>query len=139
VQSLSIPSINPPFKNEFAVSNEKPFGGLGIHTLHQSIGGNRNTLKDSYRWQANEKSSISSCVSRKSTISAHVEDYRRLGWSEDEDDRYYQYRMLDQTGKNWGWPKVIDILAWLSCGYGVRPGYALAWSLLTILAFGLAF
>jgi hypothetical protein len=70
---------------------------------------------------------------------ALFENYLRLGWSEDEDDCYYQYRMLDQAGKNWGWPKAIDLLAWLSCGYGVRPGYALAWSLLTILAFGLVF
>ena len=45
-----------------------------------------------------------------------LENYRRLGWS-----------------------KIIDILAWLSCGYGVRPGYAVAWSLLTILCFSLVF
>ena len=70
---------------------------------------------------------------------ALVENYRRLGWSKDEDDCYYQYRSLSQAGKNWGWSKVIDILAWLSCGYGVRPGYALAWSLFTILCFGLVF
>lgn len=70
---------------------------------------------------------------------ALVENYRRLGWSKDEDDCYYQYRRLDQAGKSWGWSKIIDILAWLSCGYGVRPGYAVAWSLLTILFFGLIF
>ncbi len=70
---------------------------------------------------------------------ALVENYRRLGWSKDEDDCYYQYRSLSQAGKNWGWSRAIDILAWLSCGYGVRPGYALAWSLFTILCFGLVF
>jgi len=70
---------------------------------------------------------------------ALVENYRRLGWSEDEDDCYYQYRSLSQAGKNWSWSKIIDILAWITCGYGVRPGYAVAWSLLTILAFGLVF
>jgi len=70
---------------------------------------------------------------------ALVENYRRLGWSKDEDNCYYHYRKLDQAGKNWGWSKAIDILAWLSCGYGVRPGYALAWSLFTILCFGLVF
>jgi len=70
---------------------------------------------------------------------ALVENYRRLGWSKDEDDCYYQYRRLSQAGKRWGWSKIIDILAWLSCGYGVRPGYAVAWSLLTILCFGLVF
>ena len=70
---------------------------------------------------------------------ALVENYRRLGWSGDEDDCYYQYRRLDQAGKNWGWSKIIDILAWLSCGYGVRPSFSVAWSLFTILCFGLVF
>lgn len=70
---------------------------------------------------------------------ALVENYRRLGWSKDEDDCYYQYRRLDQAGKSWGWSKIIDILAWLSCGYGVRPGYAVVWSLITILFFALLF
>ena len=70
---------------------------------------------------------------------ALVENYRRLGWSKDEDDCYYQYRRLEQADKRWGWSKIIDILAWLSCGYGVRPAYAVAWSLLTVLCFGLVF
>lgn len=70
---------------------------------------------------------------------ALVENYRSLGWSVDEDDCYYRYRRLDQSDKSWGWSKIIDMLSWLSCGYGVRPGYAVFWSLLTILAFGLMF
>ena len=70
---------------------------------------------------------------------ALVENYRRLGWSVDQDDCYYQYRRLDQARKGWGWSKAIDHLAWLSCGYGVRPGYAGVWSLLTIFIFALVF
>jgi len=70
---------------------------------------------------------------------ALVNNYHGLGWSADEDDCYYQYRSLNQDKKQWGWSKAIDLLAWLSCGYGVRPGYAVAWSLLTILAFALLF
>ena len=70
---------------------------------------------------------------------ALINNYHGLGWSADEDDCYYKYRSLNQASKNWGWSKAIDLLAWLSCGYGVRPGYAVAWSLLTILAFALAF
>ncbi len=70
---------------------------------------------------------------------ALVENYRRLGWSGDQDDCYYQYRKIDQDHTGWGWSKVIDILAWLSCGYGVRPGYAGVLSLLTILIFALVF
>ena len=70
---------------------------------------------------------------------ALVNNYHGLGWSADEDDCYYQYRSLNQGKKQWGWSKTIDLLAWLSCGYGVRPGYAVAWSLLTILVFALVF
>ncbi len=70
---------------------------------------------------------------------ALVDNYRRLGWSKDEDDCYYEYRRLDQAQTGWSWPKVIDILAWISCGYGVRPGYTVAWALLTILLFAIVF
>ena len=70
---------------------------------------------------------------------ALANNYHGLGWSLDEDDCYYQYRRLDQDKKDWDWSKAIDILAWLSCGYGVRPSYAVAWSQLTILTFGLIF
>jgi uncharacterized protein YjbI with pentapeptide repeats len=70
---------------------------------------------------------------------ALVENYRRLGWSNDEDDCYYQYRWFDQINAVWGWSKIVDILAWLSCGYGVKPGYAALWSLLVILIFALIY
>lgn len=70
---------------------------------------------------------------------ALVESYHRMGWPRDEDDCYYQYRRMDQDGKGLGWSRAIDTLAWLSCGYGVRPSYAVVWSLLTILAFALLF
>ncbi len=68
-----------------------------------------------------------------------VNNYHGLGWSDDEDDCYYQYRKMDQDHKEWGWSKVIDTLAWLSCGYGVRPSYAGVWSLIAILFFGLVY
>ncbi|MDD2756049.1 MAG: pentapeptide repeat-containing protein, partial [Methanothrix sp.] len=70
---------------------------------------------------------------------ALVNNYHGLGWSTDEDDCYYQYRNIDQGQKGWGWSKVIDILAWLSCGYGVRPSYAGAWSLIIIFLFALVY
>jgi hypothetical protein len=70
---------------------------------------------------------------------ALVSNYHGLGWSQDEDDCYYQYRKLDQSQKGWGMSWAIDVLAWLSCGFGVRPSYAVAWALLTILAFALVY
>ncbi len=68
-----------------------------------------------------------------------IDNYHGLGWHSDEDDCYYQYRRLDQAGNPWGWSKLLDIVAWLTCGYGVRPGYAVVWSILTILFFAIAF
>jgi uncharacterized protein YjbI with pentapeptide repeats len=70
---------------------------------------------------------------------ALVNNYHSLGWSRDEDDCYYQYRLLNQADKEWGWSKAIDVLAWTSCGYGVRPDYAVAWALLSIFFFALIF
>jgi uncharacterized protein YjbI with pentapeptide repeats len=68
-----------------------------------------------------------------------VENYKRLGWFQDADDCYYHYRKLAQERKDFGWSKAIDYLAWLSCGYGVRPDYTLAWSLSIVLVFGAVF
>lgn len=68
-----------------------------------------------------------------------VDNYRGLGWHQDEDDCYYKYRLMSQSEEGPGWSKAIDVLAWLSCGYGVRPSYTVAWALLTILAFALIF
>ncbi|MDM7912797.1 MAG: pentapeptide repeat-containing protein [Methanotrichaceae archaeon] len=70
---------------------------------------------------------------------ALVENYHGLGWSRDEDDCYYDYRRINQAERDWGWMKLLDAAAWLSCGYGVRPGYAVLWSLLTIAVFALIF
>ncbi len=68
-----------------------------------------------------------------------VENYKQLGWFQDADDCYYHYRKLAQERKDLGWSKAIDYLAWLSCGYGVRPDYTLAWSLSIVLVFGIIF
>jgi uncharacterized protein YjbI with pentapeptide repeats len=68
-----------------------------------------------------------------------VENYRSLGWWEDSDDCYYDYRWYNQRYKPMGWSKAIDFLAWISCGYGVRPGFALIWSLITIIVFAVVF
>jgi hypothetical protein len=68
-----------------------------------------------------------------------VENYKRLGWFQDADECYYHYRKLAQERKELGWSKAIDHLAWLSCGYGVRPDYTLAWSLSIVLVFGAVF
>jgi uncharacterized protein YjbI with pentapeptide repeats len=68
-----------------------------------------------------------------------VENYKQLGWFQDADQCYFHYRKLAQDRKELGWSKALDYLAWLSCGYGVRPDYTFAWSLSIILLFGIIF
>jgi uncharacterized protein YjbI with pentapeptide repeats len=70
---------------------------------------------------------------------AMIDNYRSLGWHNDEDDCYYEYRRLNQAEKDIGWSKALDVIAWVSCGYGVRPGYAVIWALLTILNYALIY
>jgi len=67
---------------------------------------------------------------------ALVENYKDLGWFQDADECYYRYRWLAQEEKSWGWSRLFDYLAWVFCGYGVRPSYTVAWSLLLILVCG---
>lgn len=61
-----------------------------------------------------------------------VKNYRDLGLGEG-DDCYYQYRVLSQDSKSWGWSKMLDILAGISCGYGVRPSHPVICSFILIM------
>lgn len=70
---------------------------------------------------------------------ALVRNYKSLEWFEDADDCYYQYRRIGQDQTPWGWGKISDLIAWLSCGYGVRVSYTVFWCLFTILFFGVVF
>jgi len=62
-------------------------------------------------------------------------NFRNLEKFEDEDDCYFQYRKEKQARKTKVIPKLIDRLAWLSCGYGVRPSHTVLLSLALILLF----
>jgi hypothetical protein len=64
-----------------------------------------------------------------------VKNYKDLGQSNDANDCYYEYRYLNQNNKAIGFSKLLDVVAWLSCGYGVRPHYALFCGLIIILLF----
>jgi len=67
-----------------------------------------------------------------------VKNYRDLGLDE-ADDCYYQYRFLSQESKNWSWSKVYDIMAEVTCGYGVRPDRPITSSIILVIICALIF
>jgi hypothetical protein len=79
------------------------------------------------------------------TYLALIRNFRNMEWFEDADDCYYHYRKMSQKEKQlitWNnglpsihWSKLLDLLAWISCGYGVRPKYTIFLSILLIILF----
>lgn len=68
-----------------------------------------------------------------------VENYKSLGWYHDSNECYFYYRDEKQRNAELGWAKLTDIIAWLSCGYGVRPSYTIGMSLVLVMLFGLLY
>jgi hypothetical protein len=64
-----------------------------------------------------------------------IKNYKDLGQGNDANECYYEYRYLNQVHKPIGFSKLLDMLAWISCGYGVRPHYALLCGMVIILLF----
>jgi hypothetical protein len=64
-----------------------------------------------------------------------VRNFRNLEQFEDQDDCYYQYRKEKQARSLKTVPRLFDRLAWVSCGYGVRPSHTILISLAIILLF----
>jgi len=64
-----------------------------------------------------------------------VKNFRNLEQFEDQDDCYYQYRKEKQARSLKVFPKIFDRMAWISCGYGVRPSHTILLSLAIILLF----
>ena len=62
-----------------------------------------------------------------------IKNFREQEQFEDADDAYYQYRQVSQANKKWSYSKVMDVVAWASCGYGVKPGRPLIWGVGIIL------
>ena len=62
-------------------------------------------------------------------------NFRNLEQYEDQDNCYYQYRKEKQALSHKFVPKLFDYLAWVSCGYGVRPSHTILLSLAIILLF----
>lgn len=71
---------------------------------------------------------------------ALIKNFKNLEYFVDADDCYYQYRWNSQSRKSWWeWSKYVDILSWVSCGYGVRLLHTILSGLGVMLFFGLYF
>ena len=62
-------------------------------------------------------------------------NFRILEQFEDQDNCYYQYRKEKQARTLKAFPRIIDRLVWLSCGYGVRPSHTVLLSVALIILF----
>ncbi|VVB72643.1 Pentapeptide repeats (9 copies) [uncultured archaeon] len=68
-----------------------------------------------------------------------IENFKKLGFTDNADECYYSYRYkhmweLLRQGKFDSW--FFDLLAWATYGYGLRPVRPLGWSMFFILAGG---
>jgi uncharacterized protein YjbI with pentapeptide repeats len=61
-----------------------------------------------------------------------VKNYRDMG-TNDADDCYYQFRSVTQDMRDWGGAKILDMLADITCGYGVRADRPVLCSIALIL------
>lgn len=66
-----------------------------------------------------------------------IENYKKLGWFEDSDNCYYQYRKESMQRKEASIPKIFDYLAWISCGYGVKITHAFFSFFIILIIFAL--
>lgn len=68
-----------------------------------------------------------------------IKNFKNLEQFVDADNCYYQYRDQKRASiADWSL-KIIDYLAWFSCGYGVKPEYTLGCMMVFISIFGLTF
>jgi hypothetical protein len=70
---------------------------------------------------------------------ALIKNYKDLGRGNDANDCYYEYRYLSQSRKEIGFSKFLDVVAWLACGYGVRPNYTLLCGASVIFLFSIVY
>ena len=65
-----------------------------------------------------------------------INNFRNLGQFEDYDNCIYQYGRYRLAHENSIWSYLIDSLSWITCGFGVRPHFAIGWAILLIISFG---
>jgi uncharacterized protein YjbI with pentapeptide repeats len=67
---------------------------------------------------------------------ALVKNYKELEWFSDSNDCYYTYRKLGLEHEPLSPMKLLDYLAWIFFGFGVKPEMPVGWSVSFVLVFG---
>ncbi len=70
---------------------------------------------------------------------ALIRNYANLGWFEDLNDCYYEYRNKCRMNEPISLEKITDTFEWILYGYGVKPLRTVVWIVSVILGFGLVF
>jgi hypothetical protein len=81
-----------------------------------------------------------SLVSGSFTYQGLIKNFKDRGQYEDARNCYYQYRLYQMNSRrSIDLYYIYDYLAWLSCGYGVRPDFVGFWSILLVMICASAF
>ena len=69
-----------------------------------------------------------------------VKNFKKLELWDDAESCYYQYRRRAQAKKSWhDWSKLLDIIGWITCGYGTKVWPTVVWILGCVVIFALLF
>jgi uncharacterized protein YjbI with pentapeptide repeats len=89
------------------------------------------------RWNSINNSQLS--TSDYDAYLALMRNYVNLGWFEDSNNCYYEYRNKHRMEEHICIEKGTDTIEWLLYGYGVKPFRPLGWIIGLVMAFGLVF
>ena len=68
-----------------------------------------------------------------------IQNFNYMEQFEDADDANYQYRRIKQSGKKISFSWASDVMALITCGYGVRPFNTIIISFMAIMVFSLIY
>ena len=132
--------INATFENVSFYGTK--FGG-NAYFDNAIVRGSLNLTRTEYPrlflpWKLIDKEQLS--CSNYDAYLAMVRNYANLGWYEDSNDCYFEYRNKCRAAEGiLSAEGFLDSIEWIVYGYGVRPLRTLAWMLGLVLLFGLLF
>ena len=65
-----------------------------------------------------------------------INNFRNLGQFEDHDNSIYKYGIYRLAHEDSVWSYLRDMMSWITCGFGVRPDFAIGWAVVIIILFG---